>query len=912
MSILQDQSTVKAKASAISAVMKNPKLAKIMSEAWGAPPGSTISDKARSVLSSVHRTNLGYSPVEDGRGENILDTLGQGEVVSTSSPTAKPLAQDLTQATGSPAIQGASTTPVVEPRVGDTRIATSVDEIIPADSDILGPHKTYQAPTGYKQWGKRAMDWMAKTEKETIPFKYGAKIGNLWDKGVSWLDNWFDESNEDFLKARENKEFKSNWDRLLSNTVHYTSYANPIEWFVDFLGWKEGTADPWVEKKGWQAANIMQKFPGAFMDYMSSDPYDDEAWDKIWEKYPDLKAVVDFSEKSKENQVNATAKAKEQAETGEKKVWTQEGADGLMLTYMDVMDGRSDASELPEEWGYERLTWDAAIAKVEEITGFKPSLGKKAPIEDIGDKTPGDIENLGKVMGLPAVEAWYDGLDPSAKSLYKEAYEAVMAGKDIKGLYQDVWGDRALLEELGLPPELAAMWPKSGLLNEFLIDLKKMKRDEYGIDAMENKLHEMEMSGPTIVEDLREYVRSRDTGLADIEKLQKEFRKKKLDMDLSNPWVAKRVENYENYLGLLHARRNKRYVDYIDKSHTEWQARQTRLQAKYEFAFKKADEDYKEMAALSTESYNDIKARLDETFAMVDAQKDDFNNMSALGQVKYSSLLDISNKELTNVYKGLQNIYYDQDKNAANLSLSDVSKLWFTNINKDTGQVDGLGVLNPWRAINLAVAAKAATAGVAQTHYMDTLGSYIKGIIAKGGIDTTLANIYGDLKRNFQYMTMSDTELKEFGYNDEQIAEINNQAANVGDVAGVYNAAVDKLRLNINFGLKERLIGQGDTIKKIKDAIDDLDGSILGIGMEKDRSKFVSKWGAGDDGIGTDIAGILYDRFWRSYDANKSTKPGDVLSINVGENEKRRLTDIGDQEWFITALAGFAIDEILK
>jgi len=62
-----NKKSIKSKSFAISSVMNNPRLAKVLSDAWGAPVGSTKNEKAKNVLKSLHKVNNNYS-MHDGAG----------------------------------------------------------------------------------------------------------------------------------------------------------------------------------------------------------------------------------------------------------------------------------------------------------------------------------------------------------------------------------------------------------------------------------------------------------------------------------------------------------------------------------------------------------------------------------------------------------------------------------------------------------------------------------------------------------------------------------------------------------------------------------------------------------------------------------------------------------------------------
>ncbi len=82
----------RAKASAISAVMKNPKLSKLIFSAWKSPVGSTKNSQVKSILSSLTKASNNYNR-QDGQG-GVLDnyfTSSTQPRSSTSSGYSDPL-----------------------------------------------------------------------------------------------------------------------------------------------------------------------------------------------------------------------------------------------------------------------------------------------------------------------------------------------------------------------------------------------------------------------------------------------------------------------------------------------------------------------------------------------------------------------------------------------------------------------------------------------------------------------------------------------------------------------------------------------------------------------------------------------------------------------------------------------------
>lgn len=263
------------------------------------------------------------------------------------------------------------------------------------------------------------------------------------------------------------------------------------------------------------------------------------------------------------------------------------------------------------------------------------------------------IPQLGEMSG-DEIDAWYNGLDASYRDYYKELYDAVKRG--IGGetfALQMLMGDSTKLGNLlGMSPEAAAKLP-GGLLSQQLIDLRDSISDEKRIKEQENRILNLQNRGLTIELDLTNYITGKDEYLEKIDGLIGQYKKKLVNMDTSNPYVAKRMENYGNYLTILRGRQEKRYIDFLDQSINYHNAELAQATNMYELSLKDANEAIADLSAVRTEEYGNIKSMLKDLYANVEKRTEVARDTIRWGYEQSASAYDVMIKglELENLKK---------------------------------------------------------------------------------------------------------------------------------------------------------------------------------------------------------------------------------------------------------------------
>ncbi len=208
------------------------------------------------------------------------------------------------------------------------------------------------------------------------------------------------------------------------------------------------------------------------------------------------------------------------------------------------------------------------------------------------------------------------GTTPSLSSDLQKYYSANAGGKAFAA------GETSNMEELGvklgMTPEVAKAWAEkmpSTFANPSAISDAVKK--EYKLDSLYNKLMTGKAEEPLIKGDLSAYIRGKDEYLGQIDKMKSDFSTQMAKMDTSDPEVAKRAQNYMNYLTILGGRQNQRYVDYLNMAVDQWKAGLTSDEAIYNDTLKKVEDEIKNRTA----SYEEVKTMLSDMYDNVDKRE---------------------------------------------------------------------------------------------------------------------------------------------------------------------------------------------------------------------------------------------------------------------------------------------------
>jgi uncharacterized membrane-anchored protein YhcB (DUF1043 family) len=120
---------------------------------------------------------------------------------------------------------------------------------------------------------------------------------------------------------------------------------------------------------------------------------------------------------------------------------------------------------------------------------------------------------------------------------------------------------------------------------------------------------------------LRNYLAETDTYFKSIDKLYNKTLEQSAYMDTSNPEVAKRVNNYTNYLQILRNKQNDRNVSFIEMAGDQVEKQLEALKFEYKTKYDQFSREYNTEAELTTETYNDYKKIIEEMTSNLDEQQ---------------------------------------------------------------------------------------------------------------------------------------------------------------------------------------------------------------------------------------------------------------------------------------------------
>lgn len=850
---MQDNQTIKAKSAAMSAIMRDPKLSRIMSDAWGAPPGSTANEKAKNILKSLRVTNANFMYSQDGRGGDSTPTsdfsYDTGVQPSTyPSNFIGPMQEGVQRTTvpGTPEVASDFAAPEI-PRPTQYNIAQGIDSFLPEDSPLLGGGAAYE-PKGVKTpWYEKRSFW---TDPVYTTFE---KVR----KATKPADVWMEQNTPEWRKAISDK-----YEQWAPNTVIESLAKETVgtgaHWLTTAFGW-QGKAISWTADKERQLIDLISKVPNAseaVSRWLMSDPAEKKDIGHFLDQQPSILNLFKDASPEKDAEIAQKVEMTQAAIDGEIEdpglTWTQEEADRY---YIDLLDRRYTPD--PEKWGgitdAAEITDEMIKDKVSEITGFEPTE-MEGPVTDEANKSAADLEMMADLFGPNALDNWYEGVDPSMKDYYKVAYENAKSGRGREGFYRDAFSDTEFMQSLGIPKSVIDILPKSGLLAEHLIELKDAVKKDYGLEEMEKKMLDMQNQGLTVEDDLKAHVRGKDEYLGKIEGLITDAETKTAKMDTSNPYVAKRMENYLNYLNILQGKTNQRYIDYLDSSYTVFDRRQQMLENRYNSSFAKAEEDYKDLSAVSTEAYADIKGQLDRIYDTIDIQSRNYESMTddAIARIQSAANLErtvlgnqMAQLEIDNY--GIENLDTPEWKDYDNMIMA----------SEDKDGIVSLGVLNPFTASQLASQSNNDPT-IAVNRQLLWLQKYLKQEIAAGNLADSIKGAYADLTTAYAETQEAMTKLgtdEALSAQDKQLYDYYKE-----HIDSVYDLGINKIESVVKTSLRDTFAGNQTFATDVRGAIKDLAG--LGVNFqEDDRNKFVNKY---EESIGSDISGILFDSYWKA------------------------------------------------
>jgi len=221
------------------------------------------------------------------------------------------------------------------------------------------------------------------------------------------------------------------------------------------------------------------------------------------------------------------------------------------------------------------------------------------------------------VTGDSGYDSWYEGLSDDDKTRYADLYGALKAGIGKKTFAWQMISDVEKMKTL-FPGAPAEALPIGASLASQVNDIEKNLREEYKIDVLTDNLNKLQNRGIDIEEDLTSYITARDSYIEKLDGMIGKAKDSMTTLDMANPYVAKQMGNYMNYLYIMKGRQQKRYADFLKSAITYHNNEVKRAKDSYDTANKQFTDVLANKKEILKEDYTNLKALLEEMYENVD------------------------------------------------------------------------------------------------------------------------------------------------------------------------------------------------------------------------------------------------------------------------------------------------------
>lgn len=223
----------------------------------------------------------------------------------------------------------------------------------------------------------------------------------------------------------------------------------------------------------------------------------------------------------------------------------------------------------------------------------------------------------GLSTGDSSYDSWYSSLSDDDKTRYSDLYGALKAGIGKKTFAWQMISDAEKMKTLfpGVPAEAL---PIGASLTSQVNDIEKNLREEYKIDVLTDNLNKLQNRGLDIEEDLTSYITARDSYIEKLDGMIGKAKDSMTTLDMANPYVAKQMGNYMNYLYIMKGRQQKRYADFLKSAITYHNNEVKRAQESYDSANKQVTDVLANKKEILKEDYTNLKSLLEEMYDNVD------------------------------------------------------------------------------------------------------------------------------------------------------------------------------------------------------------------------------------------------------------------------------------------------------
>lgn len=354
--------------------------------------------------------------------------------------------------------------------------------------------------------------------------------------------------------------------------------------------------------------------------------------------------------------------------------------------------------------------------------------------------------------------------------------------------------------------------------------LSKALRNEYDIDALTEDLSTKIREGVTLDQDLKDYVRGKDTYLNEVNDMLGDAKRQAIKK--SGGPDAGIFNDYVNYLTVLKGRQNKRYIDFYNDSIGVYQKELDTLQSELENATNAYTKELETRATIKQEDYNRMYTSLTEMYNAAEAAPQKQLELQLMQAELAQALGDLGGNSASGVSTDWIDVF-------GNLKTKGVL------INPDTGtllpQVSSLE-----SALETIVSDGNTDVGGAYR----ILGEAISNDLGSDGGD--LPSFFSKVKKYERMLTdlkgqaQTDAIMQKYGY--DMTPAIDNLSQTLASRAGE--------------AVSQYVLGNADSMRKlVKDASGN--SGWFGLGGVPDRGSFVSKNSSKE--MPEELTGRIYD-----------------------------------------------------
>jgi len=775
----------KSKAFSLNALLKNTKISSSLREALEAPLGSTKRDKARSLMSSVGALSRNKFNQPDGMGGGEYD--GRGGVGDSASPNTM---DSLYQTSGSQ----------TDPFSGITGNVNIVGGQAPSSPAGVMP---LDQPTGYNFLS----GFPKASSTATKPFSGITELPKL-DPKTGMLN----------MPTRDQKS------DLLNITGQKTPGGLPSDYSIlgqapgidstSVLGIGQKPGAPKAPVGGVYIKNPYTLAPGVSQDDIEGIiPKVAQAFvkegDTTGQKYQRYmltsRGVLDLLQPDPLSLAYTMTDdelkvymSEAQRKLAEESGWTIDGMqtdiDGPGGKYLFIPSDEdiNKAAKLGVKWVYDAET-AGGWSMVDDPTS---TVGQdSAAAEDAIDSLV-ETMNQYSIMDLPGQEGlatWWSNVDEMMpdgdlkNSLY-EIYQLAATVPSSEALLYKVMRDRKVLSYiLGIPESEVPVGISLAQQKQDIIDAKKQ---EYKIDESLQNLYRQINAGAKMETALPNYIREKDSYLASIDKVKKAAEDKMRYMDMANPYIQTRMQNYMDYLNVSSGRVNQRYSQFLNDAATEQTNNITIAQKDLEFRASQAEQAITAATAITEESYNEYKDAIKGWTDTLLSLNDDWHEVQ-----KWNIDQDLTNSQI--IKNGLSS---DASKS---VTRTDLEAIYKTMGESDIYSLGDLGQMY----------------GAVGYGYQDMAQAFASG--AKQKMASAGEGNYSSMAEKFINGLKSDIEKENM----------------TGDDAAVI---MREIATGVKSAIETAIVGNPQKIEALRDAINDLAKlNLEELDSEKERGKFV-------------------------------------------------------------------------